>query len=523
MFNILGRQSWFEKFFFGQRYAPDDAIDPYPWQTDCHLQYEMSCLAFRKGVPLGTASLHDLCGAGVGEDQDGRVLGGLAPEPEVFLDDRRGGPHQEHPQGGPEGFQAVVRDPSRHLPFQEVSRRDPQGRDGYILTYAHLINNPDFHRGICGPDTLVFFDEVHHLGDGDGWGKAAIDAFGHVNHVICLSGTPWRSDKIQIPFVEYDRTEGSEILRFRANGDVGFSYPWERAIADEICRKPIFVFRGGDGLTIRITPGNRQGFKTVTFDDIKINDRDSAERLLVVRSVTGSIPRKEMLRDALAECREQGARSSSSWGAILPAASVPTEDATELLPAELRELGYDENDWDVVWGDDQKSQQKIDDFGKSDKWILISINMVSEGTDIPQISAAIFLTVVTAKLSVWQRIGRRWPRWTRSREALSSVFADPTYMKIADEILHGIEKILAEEGRLKKSDNGQEGNGGGERPKTRSESIGVADDGVGVFIQYHDSRFTGVEWQAAKKKLRDRDLPCSDFAVGLFLTVKEAM
>ena len=35
--------------------------------------------------------------------------------------------------------------------------------------------------------------------------------------------------------------------------------------------------------------------------------------------------------------------------------------------------------------------------------------------------------------------------------------------------------------------------------------------------------FTGVEWQAAKKKLRDRDLPCSDFAVGLFLTVKEAM
>ena len=120
-----------------------------------------------------------------------------------------------------------------------------------------------------------------------------------------------------------------------------------------------------------------------------------------------------MLRDALAECREQGRKVIIFLGGDSSSGVVPTEDATELLPAELRELGYDENDWDVVWGDDQKSQQKIDDFGKSDKWILISINMVSEGTDIPQISAAIFLTVVTAKLSVWQRIGRAVARWTR--------------------------------------------------------------------------------------------------------------
>jgi superfamily II DNA or RNA helicase len=379
----------------------------------------------------------------------------------------------------------------------------PRQRQGYILTYAHLIQNPDLHHRICEHDTLVIFDEVHHLGDEAGWGEAAKKAFGDVNHIISMSGTPWRGDNAPIPFVEYIKGDG-KLLFFRAKDDYGYTYSLGQAIADRECRKPIFVYFKGTGLTVEIRHGIDTGVKVVSFEDTGLSEKESSERLRgAVRY--GSVPRKGLLADALAECKAEGRKVIVFLGGDTNNDMVPTEDAREYLPSELQELGYSDADWEIVTGDDAKAQDKIADFGTSSKWILISINMVSEGTDIPELSAAIFLTTVTAKQTMWQRIGRTL-RKGGFKDAKLFMFGDPSYFEIANEIVGDVDKITAEDSRLKEKANGTNGTETTTPQRNRTESIGVSYDNVERIIQIDLSKLTQAEYDRLRQRCIDKGL-----------------
>jgi superfamily II DNA or RNA helicase/nitroreductase len=309
-----------------------------------------------------------------------------------------------------------------------------RSKEGYILTYAHLIQNPQLHRRICSPNTIVIFDEIHHLGDKNGWGDAAVEAFGRVRHVVALTGTPYRSDNTRIPFVTYLETDAEGLVKFRPD----FSYNLGQAVADGVCRKPLFRFHKA---TVRIRPQADAGELEVTFDDTNVTDQIASLRLRGAVQY-GSPARVEMLRSALAECRAENRKVVIFLGGDSESEHTATTDATQLLPTELHELGIGEHEYEVVVGVDKEAQDKIAKFGASPKWILVSVNMVSEGTDIPELSAAIFLTSVTAKQTTVQRIGRalRFMGPTDTNpEALVFMFGDPNLLALADEIENEIE------------------------------------------------------------------------------------
>ena len=386
-----------------------------------------------------------------------------------------------------------------------------RAKEGYILTYAHLIQNPQLHRRICSANTIVIFDEIHHLGDKNGWGEAAVEAFGRVRHVVALTGTPYRSDNTRIPFVTYEEVGTDGLARFRPD----FAYTLGQAVADGVCRKPLFRFHKA---TVRIRPQADAGELEVTFDDTNVTDQIASLRLRGAVQY-GSPARLEMLRSALDECRAENRKVVIFLGGDSDSEHTATTDATQLLPTELHELGIGEHEYEVVVGVDKEAQDKIAKFGASPKWILVSVNMVSEGTDIPELSAAIFLTSVTAKQTTVQRIGRalRFMGPTDTNpEAVVFMFGDANLLALADEI----EKEIEVEVNLRRKQATETKDGTADGARRRAETVCIS-GGQATIVKFGGHTFPADMVQTARARLRESRLPNNMLHAVLLLMMEQ--
>ena len=112
---------------------------------------------------------------------------------------------------------------------------------GVALTYAQVANKPMLHRARTeNARTLVIMDEIHHAGDALSWGDGLREAFEPAHRRLALTGTPFRSDDSQIPFVTYE--EGTDgILRSKSD----YSYGYGPALKDHVVRPVIFMAYSG--------------------------------------------------------------------------------------------------------------------------------------------------------------------------------------------------------------------------------------------------------------------------------------
>ena len=88
--------------------------------------------------------------------------------------------------------------------FRECDGEEPQDTSGIVVTYQSMVTRSPILRRLCRKPTLVILDEIHHSGDSKAWGDATLDGCGGASFRLLMSGTPWRSDGMAIPFVEYD-------------------------------------------------------------------------------------------------------------------------------------------------------------------------------------------------------------------------------------------------------------------------------------------------------------------------------
>jgi hypothetical protein len=267
------------------------------------------------------------------------------------------------------------------------------------------------------------------------------------------------------------------------------------------------------------------GEKRLTFDDTKITDAESSLRLRGA-VIHGSSDRRGMLGSALRRCRAERRKVVIFLGGDTEGEHAPTFDATELLPAELEVLGYGPDDYEVVVGDDPQSQRKIDAFGASNKWILISVNLVSEGVDIPELSAAIFLTSVTAKQTTVQRIGRALRMMGDDdphKDALIFMFRHPDYVDLSKEIINEADEwqeiMLRRKGRDPRA-----GGDGGEPRRNRAEAIGVGDGRLRM-VRFHDREWPADLFERKQRELAERPhlkgLPPTILQTALYLLMLE--
>lgn len=375
-------------------------------------------------------------------------------------------------------------------------------QQGYILTYAALARRPKTHHRISTYEpTLVIFDEVHHLGDKEIYGEAARRAFGEVPYVVTMTGSPFRPKSLgTITFADYVPSDQPGILEYVPS----FAYNLGEAIAQGHCRVPRFHFC--DDVTVDITPADSDKIIPVTYQD---DLPETFARLRLQASVAhGSKSRIHFLRNALDQIKAEGRKCIIFLGGQTAKGYTPTSDATELLPVELASLGVEPDEILTVTKDTKDTHRLLTEFEASERqWILLTVNKISEGVDVPSLSAAIFLTTWTSDLSFIQRMGRvlRYRGQGDFPEARVYMFAHPASVEASLKITEEIDAAAAiREGASR------EYTGPGEPPAKPAQAVATG-GGEFTFEIINGKRYHADVAGRARKYITDHGLSMAYF------------
>lgn len=289
---------------------------------------------------------------------------------------------------------------------------------GVVVTYAQVAMKPVQHRLLTEmDDTLVILDEVHHGGDTLSWGDAIREAYGTARRRLSLTGTPFRSDDAQIPFVQYaPQGDGSRMSL------TDYDYGYGRALSDGVVRPVVFmVYAGamrwqtsaGEEMEARLGEGNTKDITSQAWR-------------------TALDPAGEWISKVLWAADR---RLSEVRGHVPDAGGlvIATDHAAAKAYAEvLREITGEAPT--VVLSDDAAASARIDEFSAGDSRWMVAVRMVSEGVDVPRLSVGVYATSSSTPLFFAQAIGR-FVR-SRRRGEMATVFIPnvPTLMQLAAEL-----------------------------------------------------------------------------------------
>jgi superfamily II DNA or RNA helicase len=338
----------------------------------------------------------------------------------------------------------VVVAPTSHLKIQwalaahrlgleldpDWSPGDGLARDvhGLVTTYQQVATGDTAARlaGLCA-DGFVILDEVHHAGHDKAWGDAVRIAFGHAARRLALSGTPFRSDAVQIPFVRYDATGEGDL----AHAD--FTYGYADALRDGGVVRPVYFPRVDGEMEWTTASGD---VVTASFQDELTRDHVSM-RLRTALSLEGEwMPAvlgsaHEQLRSIRQEHRDAG-------GLVI---AIDQEHAHGIARLLRDRFGTPA---DVVVSDDPTASRKIAEFGAGDRPWLVAVRMVSEGVDIPRLRVGVFATTTSTELFFRQAVGRfvRWQAGRTNQKAYVYIPDDPRLRTHAFRIAEARRHIL---------------------------------------------------------------------------------
>lgn len=264
------------------------------------------------------------------------------------------------------------------------------GASGSSMTYQSMRHlNKAFWSLLNSNRVFVIFDEIHHcagggLEDSNAWGAEILKHIqGKAHFTIALTGTPWRSDSIPIVLSNYVG-EGNRIY-------VDYRYDLKQAIKDGVCRTPKLISLDTDLIGV-IEGSKKTNFKSIT-DFVAQSDLPYFELIKHDEVI------RKILEQGIAQLDQERSLFSDAGGLIV-AASISHAKHIHRLLSELGEYS------EVVNYREHQPSKLIKDFkSSSQKWI-ISVNMISEGTNIPRLRVCCYLSLITTELYFRQVLGR---------------------------------------------------------------------------------------------------------------------
>ena len=355
-------------------------------------------------------------------------------------------------------------------PLVGAERIDHPDYHGVVTTYqaltgtvAHMI------RGTIGDGdpqgTLVILDEIHHAADSSSYGRALEYAFEHAQSRLLLTGTPWRTDERErMPFVEFD---DSNMLK------VDYSYPYGRAVRDDVCR-PI-DFPVVDGMASWVRDQEEKSEQLTVNRSLKGQDLSDAMRTILDPASTGEWMRS-VIESAHADLMSIRTEYPRAGGLIVAKNKIHAKQIQELLrhvtgvAAPVVVSAEDEG------GSNQAARKTIEQFRtSSDPWI-IAVKMIAEGVDIPRLTVGVYATNVTTAMFFTQVIGR-FVRVNKDVQAVSRLYIPPsaTLWAAAQEIQESLpQRLSLEEVAPRDIRDGNGGSGPGDFTVLSSESSGLS-------------------------------------------------
>ncbi|OEF44180.1 DEAD/DEAH box helicase [Vibrio splendidus] len=265
------------------------------------------------------------------------------------------------------------------------------GSIGQSLTYQSIqFLNDDFWKALRNHRVFVVFDEIHHcsgseLENANVWGQQVLTKVqGLATYTLAMSGTPWRSDSLPIVMSEYSDPEG-QIL-------VDYQYTLQQAIVDKVCRSPKLVLVDNEHLSVT-SDEKAESFSSIlemlkqtkTSYQSVIHNQDAMEYLLGLGC------------KKLAEIRTQ----SPNAGGLVVASSVQHAQTIQKILSQK----YSQSASIVTYRHEDPLAE-IERYRQSGAQWIVSVGMISEGTDIPRLQVCCHMSSVKTELYFRQVLGR---------------------------------------------------------------------------------------------------------------------
>ncbi len=245
------------------------------------------------------------------------------------------------------------------------------GALGASYTYQSLqFFDRQFWELIKKNRVLVIFDEIHHcagssLNDANSWGEKIIENIqSQATYTLALTGTPWRSDKAPICLSHY-AAPNNQI-------ECNYVYGLNQAVKDGVCRSPKIALIDNEKITLKSSEFGSKSFSCIN-DFLKdsfgsyqalINDETCMEYLL-----QSGVNKLEKIR-----------KNKKNAAGLVVASSV--EHALRLFSILSNKY---KKDTVLVTYKHEDSAGTINYFRHSEAEWIVSVGMVSEGTDIPRL------------------------------------------------------------------------------------------------------------------------------------------
>jgi superfamily II DNA or RNA helicase len=312
----------------------------------------------------------------------------------------------------------VSQDFSESLQLKTQERFDGLiGARGRSLTYQHLqYLDVNFWQLFERYRVFVIFDEIHHcagsnIDNANAWGEQIIlNIQDKAKFTLALTGTPWRSDAAPIVLSNYMHPSNKISC--------DYVYGLSEAITDDVCRVPQIIAIDNNNISVvdDVETKTFSSFKSLLMESV-VPYQEIIENEAVIKYVISSAQKK------LSSIR---VKNKDAAGLIV-ASSV--EHAGQI--STLMKTCFNENTVVVTYRESEPTSI-IQQFRHAQaKWI-ISVGMISEGTNIPRLQICCHLTNIKTEMHFRQILGRIL-RMTGSKnqEAIMYMPAEPKLLEYA--------------------------------------------------------------------------------------------
>ena len=312
----------------------------------------------------------------------------------------------------------VSQDFSESLQLKTQERFDGLiGARGRSLTYQNLqYLDVNFWQLFERYRVFVIFDEVHHcagsnIDNANAWGEQIIlNIQNKAKFTLALTGTPWRSDAAPIVLSNYMHPSNKISC--------DYVYGLSEAITEDVCRVPQIIAIDNNNISVvdEVETKTFNSFKSLLMESV-VPYQEIIENEAVIKYVISSAHKK------LSSIR---VKNKDAAGLIVASSVEHARQISTLMKTCFNE------DTVVVTYREIEPTSIIQQFRHAQtKWI-ISVGMISEGTNIPRLQICCHLTNIKTEMHFRQILGRIL-RMTDSKnqEAIMYMPAEPKLLEYA--------------------------------------------------------------------------------------------